>query len=150
MQPDAGEQLSLVQGLLSLQVMAVPEQAPLLQESAEVQALLSLQAAVLFVNTQPLVALHVSLVQGLLSLQEVAVPEHAPFLQLSLVVQVLLSLQDAELLANTQPLCGLHESLVQTLLSLHTVVPLPVHVPFVQLSPVVHALPSLHEAPFGE
>ena len=67
-QPEAGLQVSVVQTLLSLQTTVVPVQAPPTQASPVVQALPSLQEAVLFTwlhepDTQS------SFVQTLLSLQ---------------------------------------------------------------------------------
>src|SRR5437867_11725034 len=46
-----------------------------------------------------------------------------------------------------QPVAATHPSVVQTLLSLQSLaeVSVPAHVPPPQTSPVVHALPSLHE-----
>lgn len=108
-------QLSAVQGLLSLHVIGVFEQTPLLHESlvqrlpslqlmgvkthpvevlqlSVVQALPSLQ--VIGVFTQPVEELQLSDVQALPSLQLIAVLEHCPLEQVS-VVQALPSLQSA-------------------------------------------------------
>jgi hypothetical protein len=64
-QPVAGLHESSVQGLLSLQVTAVPGwQEPLAHTSPVVHALLSVHVAVLFTPQVPL-PLHTSLVQGL-------------------------------------------------------------------------------------
>ena len=69
-QPVAGTQESSVQGLLSSQIGAEPPtQDPAAQVSGVVQALPSLQAAVLFVYTHAPPALHESSVHGLESLQ---------------------------------------------------------------------------------
>ena len=74
-------------------------------------------------------------------------PVHVPDWQVSVCVQALPSLHEAVLLVNTQPVTVLQVSVVQTLLSLQTSVPVPGwHAPPEQTSPVVHALPSLHEA----
>jgi hypothetical protein len=56
------------------------------------------------------------------------------------------SVHGAELFVKTQPLAGLQESSVHALESLHVMV-VPEHVPPLHTSPVVHALPSLQEAP---
>jgi hypothetical protein len=114
------EQVSVVQGLLSLQspfpvqgsqpLTSVPLQVPPLQTSLSVQASLSLQVAVLlgFSHTPPV---QTSLVQGLLSLQTVealaevhtlqpltVAPAQTPEpLHWSLFVQALLSLQEVPL-----------------------------------------------------
>ena len=84
-QPVAALQLSLVQGLLSLQVVSAPGMhEPAEHASPTVQTLPSLHAAVLLVNTQPVTALQVSVVHGLLSLQVAAAPlTHAPAAQAS-------------------------------------------------------------------
>src|SRR5947199_4267911 len=69
-QPVVGSQLSSVQRLLSLQLSAgPPAQLPSLQVSLVVQALPSVQGAVLFVCTQPVDGLQVSSVQTLPSSQ---------------------------------------------------------------------------------
>ena len=75
-QPLAGLQLSVVHGLPSLQVTAVPDaQVPALHPSPLVQALLSSQAALLAAEAQPVVALQLSLVQAFLSSQLSAAPD---------------------------------------------------------------------------
>jgi hypothetical protein len=141
-QPVAGSQLSVVQGLPSSQRRGSPPQLPRSQMSATVQALPSSQLAVLLLNTQPDAGAQESSVHGLLSLHTIGVPtQPVAGSQLS-VVQALLSLQTMgevvqpvaalqesavqalpslhEIGANTQPVAGLHESVVQALLSLHT------------------------------
>jgi hypothetical protein len=130
--PDDGLHESLVQGLPSLQVtVPEPTHEPFWQELLEVQALLSLQLAVLLANTHPDDGLHESLVQGLLSLQDSdPEPTQEPFWHELLVVQALLSSQLAVLLANTHPDAGLHESLVHGLLSLQESDPEPTQEPF--------------------
>jgi len=149
-QPLAGLQLSLVHTLPSLQLAAGPgAHLPPEQPSLVVQALPSLQAAALALNTQPLAGLQLSLVQPLLSSQVTPLPLHAPPLQVSPLVQALLSVQGALLLANTQPLAGLQLSLVHTLLSLHGRGAPPWHCPPEQASPLVHALLSLQAAVLG-
>ena len=132
-------------------------------------ALLSLQLAVMSVKTHPVAGLQESAVQRLLSLQTIAVPWHTPATHVSVLVQALPSLQapltfvwahpvaglqlsvvhtfpslqEAELSVNTQPVAGLQESAVQALLSLQTVAVPGWQLPPLQISPVVHTLPSL-------
>ena len=87
-QPPAVSQLSAVHALPSSQLGAgPPAQAPPLQVSAVVQALLSLHEAVLLVCTQPEAGLQLSSVHTLLSLQfGGGPPTHDPPLQASPVV----------------------------------------------------------------
>ena len=95
--------------------------------SPVVQALLSSQAAVLFVKTHPVAGAHVSVVQTLPSLQT-SVPAPAwqlPPAQTSPVVHALPSLHEMVLLVKTHPVAGLHVSVVHTLPSLQTSVPVP-------------------------
>ena len=113
--------------------------------SLVVHALLSLQGLALFVCTQPLAGLHESLVQTLLSSQLTAVPPlHTPAVHASFVVHALPSSQLPLTGEKTQPLAGLQLSLVQTLLSSQASAAPPVQTPALQVSFVVHALPSLH------
>jgi hypothetical protein len=131
-QPLAGAQVSLVQGFLSSQVNAgPPTHALLAQVSLVVQALLSLQGAVLATLAHPDEELQESSVQGLLSLQFVGPLEmQLPPLQWSPVVQASPSLHVLELeTVNTQPVAGAHESFVQGLLSLQVSAGPPVQVP---------------------
>jgi hypothetical protein len=67
--PVEGLHESAVQALLSLQFLGAPVQIPPEHTSPEVQALPSLQGAVLLVCTQPLAGSHESFVQALLSSQ---------------------------------------------------------------------------------
>ena len=107
------------------------------------QALLSSQAAVLFVKTQPVAGLQVSVVQTLLSLQTTAAPPwQVPAPHVSPAVQAFPSSHVAALFVKTQPVAGLHVSLVHTLLSLHTTAA-PWQEPKEQASPLVQASPSL-------
>ena len=141
--PVAGLHVSVVHTLPSLHTTAGPAlQVPPPQVSPEVQALPSLQAMVLFVNTQPVASVHVSVVQGLLSLHTMPTPAHTPPLQTSPEVQAFASSQASVLLVKTHPLAGLHVSVVHTLLSLQTTAEPALHVPPPQVSPVVHAFPS--------
>ena len=147
-QPVAGTHASSVQTLLSLQFVAEPPtQNPPEHVSAVVQALPSLQEAVLFALTHPVAGTHESSVQTLLSLQFGAEPPtQDPPAQVSAVVQALPSSQEAVLFALTHPVAGTHESSVQTLLSLQFVAEPPTHAPPAQVSAVVQALLSLQDA----
>ena len=147
-------------GLLSLQLGAAPPtQTPPEQVSLVVQALPSLQGAVLLVCTQPVDGLQLSSVHGLLSLQLIVVPPQtppeqtsfavqAPFWQVSPVVQALPSShgKPLDVLVCTQPVPGVHESVVQTLPSSQFGAGPPTQVPPEQVSLVVQALPSLQGA----
>ena len=152
----AGAQLSVVQGLLSLQnasgSTALPLHAPKPQTSPLVHALPSSHGRLLLVNTQPLPGLQLSDVQMLLSLQVVATPAHSVAAHLSPLVHALPSSQLVVLAVCVQPVRTLQASVVQVLLSLHAVSgssAVPEQVPAVHLSPVVHALPSVQGSEFG-
>ena len=73
-------------------------------------------------------------------------PTHTLFAQVSWVVQALLSVHGAVLLVVTQPLAESQLSLVHGFLSSHTVGAPDLHAPAAQMSPVVHASPSLQTA----
>jgi hypothetical protein len=89
-------------------------------------------------------------VQGLPSSQfGGGVPAQDPFWQTPVPLHTSPSSQEAVLLLCRHPTAGSQESSVQTLLSLQSAAGPATQVPFVQASVVVHALPSLHEAPFG-
>jgi hypothetical protein len=87
--PLPGLHASSVHGLPSLQTTAAPAtQLPVLQASPMVQALPSLQPAVLALNWQPSLGSQLSSVQGLLSLQTWAEPGlQVPAAQASPLVQ---------------------------------------------------------------
>jgi hypothetical protein len=103
-QPLTVSQLSVVQGLLSLQSSAAPAtQLPLLQASGSVQALPSLQGAALAVKVQPVLGSQASSVQALPSLQGMAVPAQVPLAHASLSVHALSSLQTSEFAVFRQP-----------------------------------------------
>ncbi len=91
--PVATVQLSVVQGLLSLQFFNPPgSQALALQTSPKVQALPSVQGLTLATWVQPLIALQLSSVHTLLSSQLTVAPgKQTPTLQASPTVQTLLS-----------------------------------------------------------
>jgi hypothetical protein len=137
-----------------------------------VQALPSLQGAVLFVYTQPEVGLQVSSVQALWSSQPIVVPPQAPPEHTSLEVHALPSLQGtllftwvqpppehtslvqplpssvqgALLFVCTQPEAGSQASSVQALPSSQLGAAPPTQFPPEHVSFVVQALPSLHGA----
>ena len=144
-QPLTALQESLVQTLLSTHTMPTPLHWPLAQVSPFVQALPSEHVAVLNAWRQPEPASHVSSVQGLPSPHAVAtltaVPEQTPLPQMSPVVQRLLSLHAMVLLTCVQPIALSHASLVQALPSSHAM-GAPAHLPMLQTSPAVQALPS--------
>ena len=152
-----------------------PTHAPAEHVSAVVQASLSSHKAELFVETQPVCESQESSVHGLTSSQSSGVVPgwHAPAEQVSPVVQASPSSHGAVLLTLTQSAFGLQESSVQTFPSRHSLVgsgaftqPLaesqessvqtfpssqlggapPTHAPAEQVSPVVQASPSSHEA----
>ena len=148
-QPLLVMQLSVVHGLLSSQLTAGGAQTPPAQVSGPVQKLPSLHAALLGVWTQPLAALQLSSVHAFWSLQLSAGPgEQLLPWQVSPTVQMELSaLHDVPFIcaaSNWQlPLLVLHESNVHKLPSAQVFgVPLT-QAPLVQMSPAVHALPSL-------
>jgi hypothetical protein len=143
-------QLSAVHGLLSLQTVLLPTQLPLRQASPVVQALLSLQAAVLLVNTQPDPAEQVSVVQELPSVHDrLPEPTHRPLLlQVSVVVHKLLSLQAAptrlkEPALLQAPVEVLQVSSVHGLVSAQLLRLVKVQLPPTHLSSSVQALPSV-------
>ena len=96
------------------------------------------------VTSQPL-----SSVQTLVSVHGLGVPAlHAPLEHTSLTVQPLLSLHapPSSFTCTQTPLLASHESAVQTLPSSQLFGWPGWHAPFVQMSPVVQALPSVHTA----
>jgi hypothetical protein len=91
--PVAWSQLSLVQGLLSLQFTAVPgRQVPNAQASPVVHTFPSSQALVLFAKTQPVAGSQLSVVQELASSHTRGTPAHEPPEHVSPVVQASWSL----------------------------------------------------------
>ena len=148
--PLSGSQASLVQGLPSSQPLAAPGlQVPPAQTSPLVQALPSVQVAVLELDLQlPLVGSQASSVHGLPSLQSVALPAlHAPPPQTSPAVQALPSSQPATLGVWPQsPLLLSQASAVHGLPSLQALVAPALQVPPLHRSLTVQALPSLHAA----
>jgi hypothetical protein len=147
-QPVGGLHVSSVQALPSSQFGAEPPtHAPPEHASPIVQALPSSHDAVLLECTQPDAGLHVSSVQALPSSQFGAEPAtHTPAEQASPVVHALPSSHDAVLFVCTQPDAALQESSVHGLPSSQFGAAPPTHTPAEQASPVVHALPSSHDA----
>ena len=143
-QPLSGSQASSVQGLPSAQPsLSPPAQAPSLQASFVVQPSPSSQGRVLLTVTQPLSASQLSAVQSLLSSQTLAAPGlHEPAAQTSSVLQTLPSLQAAVLFLWVQPDWGSQASSVHGLLSLQPRADVEPHIPSLQASPKVQALPS--------
>jgi len=159
--PFTVSQVSAVQGLLSLQLLAVPPQTSLVHTSLMVQALLSLQAVPFgcpmhegtqgvgaSVRTQlPEAVSQESIVQVFWSSQFFGVPVQTLFEHTSFKVQGLLSLQGKVFGLCTQPpgITGTHKSVVQILLS-SQLMGVPVQTPLEQTSPAVQLLPSLHDS----
>jgi hypothetical protein len=122
-QPFAGSQLSVVQGLPSLQGVLSPAlQVPALQVSLWVHASLSLHGPAAPRCTQPLAGWQLSAVHKLPSSQPTLTgPTHPPFLQPSPLVQASPSEQGKPLAALTQPSLVSQLSVVQGLLSSQSV-----------------------------
>ncbi len=135
-------QASVVQALLSLQLLLPPPPPPPPQ--------LALQPWICWNTQLPVVGLQASSVQALLSLQTTAAPAHLPPLQTSLLVHGLPSSHlglPATGAAVQPPLAGSQLSAVQGLLSLHTLAAPPTHKPPLQVSPLVQALASSQAMP---
>jgi hypothetical protein len=97
--------------------------------------------------TQPEAGLQLSSVHAFESSQGTAdPPPHDPPLHVSPVVQALPSSHGLLFGVYTQPEAGLQLSSVHPLPSLQTTDDPPLHDPPLHASPVVHALPSSHEA----
>jgi hypothetical protein len=145
-QPVAGLQESAVQTLLSSHTTAeAAVQTPFWHVSPAVQALPSVHGPGVGGLAQPLAGLHVSAVHTLPSLQlGAAPPTQVPAAHVSLRVQALPSLHGPGVGANTQPVAGAQESAVHGLPSAQTRLLCGVHTPAWQVSPVVHAFPSVH------
>ena len=150
-QPPASVQVSVVQGLPSLQLKLLPAaQVPPAQMSPAVQELPSEQGSVLFDVTQPLIGSHASVVHGLLSSQVLDVPgTHWPLTHVSPTVQTLPSEHVSVVVALTQPKVGSHASVVQGLPSLQVGEAPPMQAPSLHVSFTVHALPSEQPAAIG-
>jgi len=121
-----------------------PTQRPPEQVSPSVQASASSHGAVLFMWMQPTAGSQLSSVHTLPSSQfGPEPPMQTPPLHVSEVVHALPSLQGAALFAWTQPVAGSQLSSVQTLPSSQLGAGPPTQAPAEQVSPVVHASPSL-------
>ena len=107
---------------------------------SSVQGLPSSQLTALWLQALPL---QLSTVQALLSSQLVLPALQFPFLQMSPIVQLLPSSQVALLNVWTHVLPVPHASSVHALPSLQLIGLPPRHTPLVQVSPLVHASPSL-------
>src|SRR5262249_232289 len=123
-QPRTGSQLSVVHGLLSLQLSAVPAvQAPLWQVSIPLQTVPSGDDVPVgpAAGWAPFTGSHEAIVQGLLSLQLSAVPAvQTPLWHVSLPLQTVPSAHDVPFgaFACWQPFTGSQESTVHGLPSL--------------------------------
>ncbi len=148
--PVSASHPSVVQGLLSLQTLAVPAQVPSLHASPVVHARPSLQPVPSTTLTDlqlPVPTSHASVVHTLLSLQFLALPPHLPRLHTSLTVHGLPSSHGAVMLVRMQvPLLASTESAVHTLPSSQVLLG-PLQMPPVQVSGVVVGLPSLQGLP---
>src|SRR5438445_663694 len=147
--PLSGSQVSVVHGLLSLQLSAVPPmQMPARQVSAPLHTLPSLHE-VPFASAvcwQPASWSQVSVVQGLLSLQLSGVPAlQAPAWQVSAPLHTFPSPHGVPFTTGTfrQPVAGSQLSVVQGLLSLHSSGVPPVHAPAWQVSAPLQRSPSV-------
>ena len=151
-QPPWASQFSVVQGLPSSHGLGFCGlHTPPLQASPLVQLLLSSQVAVLSLNWQPFCVSQLSSVHGLPSLQgSLPGAMQVPPLHTSPRLQTLPSLQGSWLLANTQPALGSQLSVVQGFWSSHGVAAPGRQALSLQVSPMVHALPSLQLAPSSE
>ena len=145
-QPLMASQESMVHGLPSPQFTPPPDlHAPLEQLSPLVQALPSLQVPPMALWVQPLVVSQPSAVQTLPSSQPIAVPLQLPCLHASLAVQALPSAQGMpSRLACSQPTALSQLSLVHGLPSSQSMALPDTHLPPLQPSPSVQAVPSLH------
>jgi len=149
--PDAGSHESSVQTLPSSQFGGSPPvHTPATHMSPVVQALPSSHGTAMLTWRQPPRLSHESAVQTLPSSQLGAVPPtHDPAAQVSLVVHALPSSHGAVFGVLTHPVAGLHESSVQPLESLQFGGGPPTQAPMLQVSLVVHALPSSQGAVLG-
>ncbi len=146
-QPDTWLHESVVHTFPSSQLGAgPPTHAPPEQASPVVHAFPSLHGPGTLAWAHPVAGMHESAVHTFASSQLGAgPPTHTPAAQASPVVHALPSLHGAVLFACWQPEAGLHESVVHTFPSSQLGAGPPTHTPPEQASPVVHALPSLHE-----
>jgi hypothetical protein len=127
----------------------LPTHVPVLHESGELHALPSSHAVPSATDLklhEPVAASQLSVVQVLPSSQVLAVPAvHTPAWHLSAVQRFASTSQLPVLLAVClQPVTGSQLSSVHGSPSLQSVLPVPAHVPAVQVSLAVHGLPSSH------
>jgi hypothetical protein len=154
-QPVTGSQLSVVQGLLSLQLGAVPGvQVPAWHVSAPLQTVVSAQLVPFATLTcwQPVTGSQLSVVQTFESLQLRAVPAvHTPPWQVSAPLQMLVSAHEVPFKRGVfwQPKLGSQLSDVHTFESLQLSGVPAVHVLLWQVSAPLQTLPSLHAVPFA-
>ena len=143
-QPIAVSHTSSVQGLPSLQTAnPPPTQVFSAQVSFCVQAFPSSQGNVLAACWHKVTPPQVSVVQAFPSSQLFAEPGmHTPPLHASFSVQLLPSEQGRVFFTNRHPLAVSQASSVHGLPSAHNRPVPPKHVPFLHISPLVHALPS--------
>jgi hypothetical protein len=105
----------------------------------------SVQVFELGMLAHPSVPSQVSVVQGLSSSQLLMVsPVQIPPLHWSPLVHAFPSLHPLVLWVYLHPVSGTQESLVHELLSSQSSGLPPMHTPSVQVSPTVHAFPSMH------
>src|SRR5262245_12271098 len=151
----AGSQPSVVQTLPSSQLGGgPPTHSPPLQVSFVVHSLPSLHGSLLFTKVQPVAGLQPSSVQPLLSLQPTGSLTHLWSTHRSFVVHWSVSphwlskLQQSSIPSCVQPPCtaGSQASVVHALPSSQLGAEPPTHDPPLQVSFVVHSLPSLHGA----
>jgi hypothetical protein len=153
MQTPAGMQVPKQSGPPSVggpQQVSAPQQPAAQQE--EPQHVPPEHGPAVLVKMQPAPSTHSSIVHSLSSLQDTGIPTHiADALQRSEKVQSLPSSHGAAGIGGWMhaPVVALQRSSVQRLPSSMHVVPVPVQVPPVQRSPVVHMLPSLQTIVFG-
>jgi ABC-type glucose/galactose transport system permease subunit len=153
--PFTGSQVSVVHGLLSLQLRAVPAvHTPAWHVSAPLHAFPSLQEVPLrsAVCWHPAIGSQVSVVQKLLSLQSRGVPAtHTPAWHVSAPLQRLPSLHEVPFASVVcwHPVTGSQVSVVHGLLSLQLSGVPAVQVPAWHVSTPLHVFPSLHEVPFA-
>jgi hypothetical protein len=137
-------------------VTAVPAHEPLVQTSPVVHALPSLHAvafAAVGFEQVPVLGLHVPATWHWSdAAHATAVPPHTPLVQTSPVVHALPSLHavpSATAGFEQVPVLRLHVPAVWHWSDAAHATAAPPHMPPVQTSPVVHALPSLHAVPFA-
>ena len=154
-QPKTELQVSVVHGLPSLQLSAVPAvQNPDWQLSVPSHTSASAHGVPLGTGAavQPSTGLQLSVVHTLPSLQLSAVPAvQVPLWQVSAPLQTLASLHGVPFATEVvvQPKRGSQLSVVQGLLSLQSRAVPAVQVPLWQVSAPLHTLPSLHEVPLS-